>query len=201
MSGGFWGLGLGLGLFLGVSSFRNPSFRLILGGALLGLSLAGVLGALAAGGGALARATLRALQDGERPLRTWAVTSVISALFFSLGLALVGYVSQAVGDSPRTGQTLLTGLLIGAVVAGTATLPTRLPWPVRLALTAAAGIAVFLLAGFLELLSVASNWWLALMGGAGGVGFFWALNPGFWREANTPEGAGRPDPIFVEETH
>lgn len=199
LNGGFWGLGLGFGLFLGLFNAQNIlSPRLLLGSALLGLSLAGLVGALAAGSGAFVRVVLQSLQDRELPWRTWAASTLVSSLFFSLGLVLVGAISRAVGDSPRTLPTMLAGFLIGGVVTGLAGLPVRLPWLLGLGLSGAAGVIVFWLAEVLGLLSLDSFGWLALMGGASGLGFFLALNPGP-RQQNSAPVVAVPEPITLAE--
>lgn len=200
LNGGFWGLALGFGIFLGLFNAQNLlSPRLILGSALLGLSLAGVIGALAGGSGAFARVVLSSLQDREQPWRTWATATVVSSLFFSIGLALAGSISRAVGDSPRTLPTLLAGFLIGGVVTGMAGLPLRLPWLSHLVLSGAAGVAVFWLAEALGLLSLDSFGWLVLMGGASGIGFYLALNPGS-RQENPVSVVAMSEPVLLKES-
>jgi hypothetical protein len=190
MQGGFWGLGLGMGIFFGLYNLVNSGVdrvapRVALGAALYGLSLAGVLGAFTAGSGALAHMALRSLQDRERSLRTWAFTTGISAVLFSLGLVLVGSISAG---QPRPLQTWAAGGIIGLGLAGAATAPLpgdlrpKLERSLRLFLTALTGMAAFMLAGWLDLFFHRSLGWLILMGGAGGVGFFLGLNPGLGRK-------------------
>lgn len=179
LQGGFWGLALGMGVFLGLwnaslnLSLNNP-FRIYLGFVLLGMSVSGVMGALAVGGGTFAGMTLRSLQDYNRPARTWAVMTLVSAVFFSLGLVLIGYVSAG---SPQPDRTLVAGLLIGLGVAGTANLPLKLGGVPRLVLTALVGMVTFIVAGRLALIFNDHVGWLLLMGGAAGTGFFLGLNP------------------------
>ncbi len=190
IQGGFWGLGLGMGVFFGLYNLVSSGVdrvlpRMALGAALYGLSLAGVLGALTAGSGALASTVLRSLQDRERPLRTWALTTGVSAVLFSLGLALIGYVSAG---RPRPLQTLVAGGLIGLGLAGAATAPLlkggrlKLAKPLRLILVALVSTAVFVLAGSLDLFFHRNLGWLVLMGSAGGIGFFLGLNQGSGHE-------------------
>lgn len=185
IQGGFWGLGLGMGVFFGLYNLVNSGVdriapRMALGAALYGLSLAGVLGAFSVGGGALASVVLRSLEDRERPWRTWALTAGVSATLFSLGLALVGFVSAG---QPRPLQTWAAGWVIGLGLAGAATAPLpgglRPKWekPLHLILTALAGMTAFLLAGSLDLFFHGSLGWLVLMGGAGGIGFSLGLHP------------------------
>ncbi|MFQ5856960.1 MAG: SIR2 family protein, partial [Anaerolineae bacterium] len=179
LQGGFWGLALGMGIFLGLwrasleLNVHNP-FRFYLGFVLLGMSVSGVMGALAVGSGTFAGVTLRSLQDYDRPVRTWAVMTLVSAVFFSLGLVLIGYVSAG---SPQPDRTLVAGLLIGLGVAGTATLPLKLGGLPRLVLTALVGMVTFIVAGQLALIFNDHVGWLLLMGGAAGTGFFLGLNP------------------------
>ncbi len=179
LQSGFWGVGLGLGIFLGLfnaseSLGARVPIRLYLGAVLLGVSLAGVLGALAVGAGTLLQAALSALQDRSFPIRTWALTTLVSGGFFALGLVLIGTVSAG---TPRPFDTLIAGLMIGLAIAGLAGLPwlpSRYP---RLALTALGGIGTFLAVGYLGLFFDRSPTWLILMGLGCGVGYFFGLEP------------------------
>jgi hypothetical protein len=179
LQSGFWGLALGMGLFFGLwnasaSLSANNPLRIYLGVVLLGMSLAGVLGALAVGGGTLTGAVLRALTDRDHPWRTWALVAVVSALSFALGMVLIGYVSAG---TPRPLTTALAGALMGALVAGGAALPIELPRFLHLGLVAALGVGVFILVGALGLFFNQEYGWLVLMGAASGVGFYLGLDP------------------------
>jgi len=176
---GFWGLAFGMGVFLGLFNAgatlaSNLALRIYLGVALLGMSLAGVMGALAVSAGTFVQQALRSLQDREQPARTWALTSLSSGLFFSLGLVLVGAVSAG---TPRPGKTMLAGLLIGVSIAAAASQPWLKGRLLRLALTAFISVAAFVLIGYLDLFFNRSIGWLLLMGLGCGVGFYLGLNP------------------------
>jgi hypothetical protein len=178
MQGGFWGLGLGMGLFLGlydVSSRGQDQIRwqAVVSLMSLGIPLAGVIGILAVGGGAFVGVALRSLQDRELPLRTWAVTTLVSAGLFSLGLLFLGAISFG---NLSSGRTVAAGLLIGLGLAGVATAPLKLAGPLRLGLAALVGIAMFVLVGRLGLFFNRSSWWLLVMGGASGMGFSLGLS-------------------------
>jgi hypothetical protein len=179
LQSGFWGLAFGMGVFLGLynagaSLSANIAARFYIGAVLLGMSLAGVMGALAVGAGTFFQLALASLQDRPQPVRTWALTALVSGLFFSLGLVLIGAVSAG---SPRPGETLLAGLIMGLSIAGAALLPwVKAPYT-RLGITALAGIASFILVGLLGLFFNQSIGWLVVMGLGCGVGFYLGLNP------------------------
>jgi hypothetical protein len=183
LQAGFWGMALGLGVFLGfwnasLSLGANNPLRLYFGVLLLGMSLAGVLGALSVGGGRFLRVVLESLQDYAHPIRDWLLVTALSTALFSLGLVLVGAVSAG---APRPLETALAGVLIGLAVAGTATFPSRLPWAARLVLPALAGAASFMLVGYLDLFFNRDYGWLLAMGLACGAGFtlgFWSPSKG-----------------------
>jgi hypothetical protein len=177
--GGFWGLGLGLGMFLGLnglhaSGFERLTWQAVVSAMSVGIPLAGALGVLAAGFGALVGITLRSLQDREQPLHAWAVVTVTSAAMMGLGFVLLGQIFRGVVQPART---IAAGLLIGLGLAGAVTAPLELSRPLRLGLAMLAGMAAFVLAWALGLIFNESFWWLLLMGGVGGAGFFWGLNP------------------------
>jgi hypothetical protein len=177
--GGFLGLGLGLGLFLGLnglyaSGFDRFNWQAAASAMSVGIPLAGVLGMVAAGAGAFVGAILRSLGDRERPLRSWGAMMAVCTVLMGLGFVLLGQIFSGVVQPARTAAA---GLLIGLGLSGGASLPLELPWAVRLALALAAGVAAFVLAWALGLIFNHSFWWLLWMGGAGGAGFFWGLNP------------------------
>ncbi len=175
---GFWGLGLVMGPFFGLfnglagSGFRGQiQFRLLLGVMLLGLSLTGLLGALAVGGSAFFSVTLRSLQDKNYPWRTWGLTTFVGGLLFSLGFLLLGYITPAPGGEAHLFQTFLAGLLMGLPLTGAASLPVDLPRLLRLALTTLVGVGVFILVGWLGWAFNDNLLWLSVMGAAAGIGF------------------------------
>ncbi len=180
LQSGFWGLAFGMGIFLGLynagaSLSANIQARFYLGAVLLGMSLAGVMGALAVGAGTFVQLAITSLEDRARLVRTWAVTTLVSGLFFSLGLVLIGAVSAG---SPRPIETLIAGLIMGLSIAAAAALPFLKAAASRLAVTALAGIGSFVLVGFLGLFFNQSTGWLVLMGLGCGIGFYLGLNPG-----------------------
>lgn len=180
LQSGFWGLALGMGVFLGLynadlSLGAGTAIRFYLGFVFLGITLAGVLGALAVGAATFLRAALFALQDRPHPVRTWALTGLVSGGFFGLGLVLIGEVSAG---TPRPGQTFLAGLIIGVSIAVLAGLPWMRDWLPRLILTAVGGMATFVLVGLLGLFFDRSLGWLVLMGLGCGIGYFFGLAPG-----------------------
>ena len=81
-------------------------------------------------------------------------------------------------------RTIAAGLLIGLGLAWPAAIPLRLGWPLRLGLAMLVGMTTFVLAWALGLIFNHSFWWLLVMGGVGGAGFFWAFNPGLGRRAS-----------------
>jgi hypothetical protein len=181
MQGGFWGLGLGMGLFLGpidvfASGFDRVSWRALIQLVSVGIPVAGVMGALVAGSGAFAWAILRDLGDREGRWRIWAIMTPLSAVVMGLSLLLYTYVFSG---QPQPLRSMLAGLLIGLGLVGTATAPLKVPRLLGLGLAALAGIVAFGLAWYLGLIfNRSSFWWLLIMGGASGIGFFLGLNPG-----------------------
>lgn len=175
--GGFWGLGLGFGLVLGLSSAAVfgglVDTRRLLGLLLTGLAMGGVIGALVGGGAAFARATLTALEDETRPWRTWLVATAMAALMFGLGLVVLNF--GAPGPL-LPGRMVVAGLLIGALLAGSALWPQHLPAGVRAGLTALLGILGFPAVRGLGLAFVQAEWpWLIALGGTAGLGLFLGL--------------------------
>jgi hypothetical protein len=181
VQGGFWGLGLGMGLFLGpndafASGFDRISWQALARLMSVGMPVAGVMGVLGAGSAAFAGAALRSLADREVRWRTWAATTLAGGI--GLGLAFLLFASVFLGQ-PQPLRSLAAGLLVGLGLAGAATAPLRAPKLLRLGLAALAGMAAFGLAWGLGLIFNRSSFaWLLLMGGASGVGFCLGLNPG-----------------------
>lgn len=177
--GGFLGLGLGLGAFLGLNGVYAAGqdrliWQAVVAAMSVGVPLAGVLGMLAAGLGALARVALRSLQDVECPWRSWAVVTVTGMAVMGLGFVLM---AQIFSGSVQPARTVGAGLLIGLGVAGGAALPLRLPRVLRLALAVVIGMASFVLVWRLGLIYNRHSWSLLWMGAVGGAGFFWGLEP------------------------
>jgi hypothetical protein len=175
--GGFWGLGLGFGLVLGLSSAAVfgglVDTRRLLGLLLTGLAMGGLIGALVGGGAALARATLTALEDEARPRRTWLVATAVAALMFGLGLVVLNFGAPG---SLLPGRMLAAGLLIGGLLAGSALWPGRLPTGIRAGLTALLGVLGFPVVRGLGLAFVQAEWpWLVALGGTAGLGLFLGL--------------------------
>jgi hypothetical protein len=195
MQGGFAGLGLGIGLFLGLYSLLAGGFdglalpwQTVVSAMSVGVPLAGVIGMLAAGSGGFAGAVARALQDRERPWRRWLIVTGTSAAVLGLGFLLLAYVFGAAGGV-RPLRSVLAGAVIGLGLAGAATAPLELAAPLRLGLATLAGVAAFVLAWALGLIFNYTFWWLLLMGIPGSAGFFWGLNPSLrWTTFTQGEG-------------
>ncbi len=184
LQGGFWGLGLGMGLFLGLYTATRemawPFIRIgpLLGLVLTGLSLAGLLGAMALGSGAAIGALVETLQDNDNQRRNWLLKSGTSTFFFVLGFLLLALVTLGEDNLPRLA---LAGLLIGASLTGVATLPMTLSAPLHLLLTVLATVAAFFLANQLGLLFPQGTGWALLMGVAAGIGGFLGFQQSVWR--------------------
>lgn len=195
VQGGFLGVGLGLGLVLGLVPVRaNTSPGTILALIVIGFFVAGVIGGLAVGAGALAAAILGALEDRARPWRTWAFKALVSVLAFTPAWILLRLGAPASTPAPTSAapvgipMTAVAILLFGLLTAGVAAWQTQWAWPLRLLLTMTAGIVGFYLAGRLGLYgrTLSQDVLSILMMGAGtGLGFFAGLNPGFWRRGRT----------------
>lgn len=175
--GGFWGLGLGFGLVLGLSSAAVfgglVDTRRLLGLLLTGLAMGGVIGALVGGGAAFARAVLTALEDEARPRRTWLVATAVAALMFGLGLVVLNF--GAPGPL-LPGRMMAAGLLVGALLAGSALWPRHVPAGVRAGLTTLLGVLGFPAVRGLGLAFVQAEWpWLIALGGTAGLGLFLGL--------------------------
>jgi hypothetical protein len=175
--GGFWELGLGFGLVLGLSSAAVfggiVDTRRLLGLLWTGLAMGGMIGALVGGGAALTRVTLSALQDAEHPLRTWLVATAVAAVMFGLGLMVLNF--GAPGPL-LPGRMAAAGLLIGGSMAGSTLWPR--PWPGlwRAGLTMLCGILGFLVTHSLGLAFVQAELpWLVALGATGGLGLFLGL--------------------------
>jgi hypothetical protein len=181
VQGGFWGLGLGMGLFLGPNDAFASGFDRISWPALarlmsIGIPVAGVMGVFGAGSAAFAGAALRSLADREERWRTWAAATLAGGI--GLGLAFLLFSSVFLGQ-PQPLRSMAAGLLVGLGLTGVATAPLRAPRLLRLGLAALAGMAAFGLAWSMGLIFNRSSFaWLLLMGGASGVGFCLGLNPG-----------------------
>lgn len=177
LQGGFWGLGLGLGLFLGLNSlvasgFDRIAWQAAIGAMSVGVPLAGIIGALAAGGAAFVRAVLRSLEDRTRPRRAWALTTVASAIVMGAGFVFLGAIFAG---ALQVARTFAAGVLIGGCLTAAAVLSDRLPPLARPLLASAVGIVGFVLAWRLGLLFNQVFWWLLAMGAASGLGFWWGL--------------------------
>jgi hypothetical protein len=158
MQGGFWGLGLGMGLLLvllDAALFERNLFtmRAIIQLATLGWALAGLLGALTAGSAAFVQVLLQTLPDNDNPPRTWAISTLVSTLLMGLGFFLLVYIFSS---SPQP-QVAIAGLVIGFALTSVATAPSayrrqgapptaqQSSRPLHLALAALAGVIAFVL--------------------------------------------------------
>lgn len=188
VQGGFWGLGLGVGLFLGLNIFIAGGFTLALlrqnldsmvFGISAGIPIMGLIGGLAGGFTALSRAIVRYLPDGVDNRHNWLVQNWLvqigaGAIAMSLGWLIFAIVMP--GDV-KLWQTLIAGLLLGGLLAAGATIPFPSSSLGRLVLSLLAGVIAFALLGALALIYNAIFWWLIVMGLVAGAGFFWGLNP------------------------
>ncbi len=177
LQGGFWGLGLGLGLFLGLNSlvasgFDRIAWQAAIGAMSVGVPLAGVIGALAAGAAAFARAVLSSVEDRPRPRRAWALAIAVGAAVMGIGFVFLGAIFAG---TLQIARAIAAGALIGGCLTAAAALPDRLPPLARPLLASAVGIAGFVLAWRLGLLFNQVFWWLLAMGAMGGLGFWWGL--------------------------
>ncbi len=177
LQGGFWGLGLGLGLFLGLNSlvasgFDRIAWQTAIGAMSVGVPLAGIIGALAAGGAAFARAVLSSLEDRPRPRRAWALATAVGAAAMAAGFVFLGAIFAG---TLQIARTIAAGALIGGCLTAAAALPDRLPSLARPLFASVVGIAGFVLAWRLGLLFNQVFWWLLAMGATGGLGFWWGL--------------------------
>lgn len=178
LQGGFWGLGLGMGLFLGLndvaaSGVDRIPWRTAVQLMSLGFPLAGLIGALVGGSSGFAGSVLHALADRERRWLRWAIINLTGATAMGLGLMLLAYVSAG---TPRPLRSLAAGALVGLVLTGVAVLPVRWPAVLRWALGIVSGMGIFLLVWWLGLLFGRLGW-LLLMGGAAGLGMALGLGP------------------------
>jgi TRAP-type C4-dicarboxylate transport system permease large subunit len=140
----------------------------------VGIPLAGVVGAAAAGSAAFTGALMHYLQDQQRPWRVWGVIAGTAALVMALGFIILAGIFA--GDSQPL-QAAAAGFLIGLVLAATAALPLRQATAVRLGFSILAGCAIFVAAWAAGLIfNNGPAWWLLLMGGMSGAGFFWGLD-------------------------
>ena len=181
--GGYWGLGLGAGFFLGLNRSEADGFRLplvsqnsdtVLFLISTGIPIMGLIGGLAGGATALAGAVARYLPDRPGLRRIWLAQTGVGALAMCLGWLLFAVVMPG---KLLLWRTLAAGLLVGALLAAGGTIPW--PWPrwLRFAASLVAGIGAFLLVYKLSLIYTADDWWLIVMGLVAGAGFFWGLNP------------------------
>jgi HEAT repeat protein len=182
IQGGFWGLGLGMGLFLSLNAVfasgqdRIDNWRTVVQLMSLGVPIAGLMGALTAGSGSFAYSTLRSLSDREQRWCIWAIMTAVSGVMMSLGFLLFAFIFLG---QPQPLRSVLAGLLIGLGLVGTATLPIGLPRLLGLGLSAVAGVATFLAVSQLGLIFGHDKlWWLLIMGAASGIGLYLGLNPG-----------------------
>lgn len=174
LQGGFLALGLGMGVFFGLGSAQDLSilpFLRILGLVYFGISIAGVLGATNGAMVATNQAIFKYILDGERPFPRWLSGTLLSAGIMAISFL---FLSGIFPGTPRVGLALAAGALIGAGLTAPAIAPYQLPWAVRLAISAGSGIVAFLLGN--QLLFNQAIHWAALMGLAGGLGFFLAFN-------------------------
>ncbi len=178
--GGFWGLGLGMGLFLGLNIFIADGFTLplllqrldsILFGMSAGIPIMGLIGGLAGGGTAFAGAVTRYLADAISERRLWLVQIGAGGIAMCLGWMIFAIVMP--GDV-RIWHTLAAGLLLGVLLAAGSTAPVPRLW--RLVLSPVAGVVAFILLSSLGLTYNAVFWWLFIMGVVAGAGFFWGQN-------------------------
>jgi|GEM_PF-951847 len=190
--GGFGGLGLGMGLFLGLNIFIADGFTLpllsqrldsILFGISAGIPIMGLIGALAGGAIAFAGAAARYLPDTIKTRQVWLIQTGAGAAAMALGWLIFAIIMP--GDV-RIWQTLAAGILLGAVLAAGVTIPYPLPWAARIAVSLLAGVGVFILLAALSLIFNAVFWWLIVMGLVAGARFFWGMNPREEAEVTEP---------------
>lgn len=151
--GGFWGLGLSLGLLLfplfDLASGRLPSEITANLGYLLWLTLGmvplvGLIGGAAGGVAAFGLAALSRLGDRPRPWRAWAVAAAAGAIVMGLGFVVLSLVSLG---RPQPWNAMAAGCLIGLALVGAATAPLKQPRALRLAAAVAASMAAFAAVG------------------------------------------------------
>ncbi len=183
LQGGFWGLGLGIGLFLGLNRLIADGFTLdllaqrfdsILFAISSGIPVMGVMGAVAVGVTGGVGALLVSLEDGPNPRRAWAVQSGVGGITLALLWLLFAFVFPGQTVALRA---LAAGGLIGLGLFGAATAPIPLPEPMRLALVGVVGAAVLGLAYGLGLIFAARILWVIWMGAVSGLGVAWGLPP------------------------
>lgn len=183
LQGGFWGMGLGIGLFLGLNRLLADGFTLallaqrfesILFGISSGIPVMGVIGAASTAVVGAAGALLTGLEDYRRPRRTWAVQTGVGVVALGLLWSLFAFVFPGVNNLLRT---LSTGGLIGLGLFGAATVPLPVSSWVRLGIGAVVGAATLLLAYGLGLVFVGVFWWILWMGAISGLGVAWGLPP------------------------
>lgn len=158
----------------------------------LGIAVAGVIGAAAVGVGGFLGSVLRHLDDPDHGLRHAALTALAVAATFALGWVLL---LAGLPGSFAAGGVFLTVVLASLAVAAAAlALPrSRLSRPAQAAVAAAVGAVAFALAAWLgreagmTTLSLSPTPIIGippapLIGLAAGVGFLAGLNPRLWRE-------------------
>ncbi|NUM48280.1 MAG: SIR2 family protein, partial [Anaerolineales bacterium] len=179
LQGGFLALGFGMGIFFGLGSAQDLSilpFLRILGLIYFGIAMAGVLGATVGASTATNQAVFRYILDEERPFARWLSGTTVSAVVMALSFL---FLSGIFAGEPRVGLALAAGALIGAGLTAPAIAPLRVGRGIRLGLSALSGVIVFLIAN--QLLFNQAIIWGALMGLAGGIGFFLAFN---WKKSD-----------------
>ncbi len=174
LQGGFLALGLGMGVFFGLGSAQDLSilpFIRVLGLVYFGVSLAGVLGATNGAMTATNQALFKYILDGDRPVARWLSGTALSAVVMAISFL---FLSGIFPGETRILQPMLAGAVIGAGLTAPALAPLKLSWGVRCALSAISGVVVFFVGN--QLLFNQAIMWAALMGLAGGFGFFLAFN-------------------------
>ena len=187
LTNGFWGLGLGMGTFLGLFRLRGVGifFTALLSLLFTGITLIGIIGAITAGSVAFVRATLQRLNDTVNPWTAWMIYTLLGGVMMSIGFVLFG---TGVLGTAFFVTWVIIGAANGAALTGAATIPLPWTWKTRLAFSMAVGALAFTLIGLTVFVIEISLPLLLLIGATSGAGFFFALNPRFWRDTTTTEG-------------
>ncbi len=187
LQGGFWGMGLGIGLYLGINLLLSSgydyatfaqNFRSLLFGVSAGIPVMGVIGAVATAVVAVTGIILTSLADRFDPRRIWLIQTGSGILTLALFYLLFAFVFPG---NPSPFRALTAGGLIGLGLFGVATapLPPSISAPARLGICAVIGVlTLFLAHGFA--LVFPGNFplaWIVWTGAISGLGVAWGLPP------------------------
>jgi hypothetical protein len=177
LQGGFWGVGLGMGLVTGLfqqwAFLSLFDFRLVIGQVFLGIAQPGFVGALVGLGTSYVHTLSNLMSDRISARRRWIYTALTGGVLMGLGFVFLSFTSAG---TPNIARALAAGAIIGFSIIGAAIAPLE-KRSTHFSISILAGILAFILPALIGLyFSTSILHYLIFMGTGSALGFFLAFN-------------------------